>query len=74
MKFAIVTLLVLSAYAQARSFEPEGALTSAYGYLEKSVIYAEERRKAEEEYVTKQRIIGGSAAVLGQFPYQVSKC
>lgn len=74
MKFTIVTLLVVSAYAQGRSIEPEGALTSAYGYLEKSVIYAEARRKAEEEYVNNQRIIGGSAAVLEQFPYQVSKC
>lgn len=73
MKFAILTLLLVSAYAQARSFEPKGALTSAYGYLQKSVVYAEERRKAEEAYLNNQRIIGGSAAVLGQFPYQVSK-
>ncbi|XP_026330914.1 transmembrane protease serine 9-like [Hyposmocoma kahamanoa] len=71
MKFAILTLLLVSAYAQARSFEPKGALgLSAYGYLQKSVIYAEERRKAEEAYLNNQRIIGGSAAVLGQFPYQ----
>lgn len=74
MKFTIVSLLVVSVYAQAKSFEPKGALTSAYGYLERSVVYAEERRKAEEEYVTNQRIIGGNAAVLGQFPYQVSRC
>lgn len=72
MKFTLVALLVLAAYAQARVLE-EQPITSAYNYLAKSVALADQRRKVEEEIVRQQRVIGGSPAALGQFPWQVRK-
>lgn len=71
MKFALVALLVFAAYAQARVLE-ELPITSAYNYLEKSVALADQRRAFEEELV-KQRVVGGAAAGLGQIPWQVRK-
>lgn len=72
MKFTVLTLLVVAACAQASSIGAKDVLTSAYGYLERSLVYAEEKRKAEEEYLVNQRIIGGVPAALGQYPWQVS--
>lgn len=71
MKFTLVALLVLAAYAQARVWE-ELPITSAYNYLEKSVAYADQRR-AFEENLKQQRVVGGDAAALGQIPWQVRK-
>lgn len=72
MKFTLVALLVLAAYAQARVFE-ELPFTTAYNYLEKSVALADQRRAFEEDLVKQQRVVGGAAAALGQIPWQVRK-
>lgn len=72
MKITILTLLVVAACAQTSPVEVDEVLTSAYGYLERSLIYAEGKRKAEEESLANQRIVGGVPAALGQYPWQVS--
>lgn len=44
---------------------------TAYGYLEKVAIPEANRiRKAEEKLNSQQRIIGGTPADYGQYPYQ----
>nr|ACR15971.2 serine protease 37 [Mamestra configurata] len=78
MKFLAVTLLALVAVASARhmhiSLEDVIDLEKnfAYGYLNRvSIPLADKIRKAEEEgNRAPSRIIGGSLASLGQFPYQ----
>lgn len=72
MKFTLLILLVVAACAQASPVEVDEVLTSTYGYLERSLEYAEQKRKAEEEFLVNQRIIGGVPAALGQYPWQVS--
>lgn len=80
MKLLAVTLLALVAVASAKhmhiSLEDVMDLENnfAYGYLNRvSIPLADKIRKAEEEgNQVSSRIIGGSLAFLGQFPYQVS--
>ncbi|PZC84908.1 brachyurin [Helicoverpa armigera] len=76
MKFLAVTLLALAAVASARNVGLQDVIDledlTAYGYLAKiGAPLAEEIRIAEEEAIRNpSRISGGSAASLGQFPYQ----
>ncbi|XP_047028074.1 brachyurin-like [Helicoverpa zea] len=77
MKFSALTLLCLAAVACARHITLEDVIdlekNTAYGYISKiGIPLAEKVRKAEEEaHRNPSRIIGGSHAILGQFPYQV---
>uniref|UniRef100_A0A2A4JTJ5 Peptidase S1 domain-containing protein n=1 Tax=Heliothis virescens TaxID=7102 RepID=A0A2A4JTJ5_HELVI len=77
MKFLALSLLCLVAVACARHITLEDVIdlekNSAYGYISRfGIPLAEKVRKAEEEAQRNPgRIIGGSHAVLGQFPYQV---
>ncbi|KAJ8720279.1 hypothetical protein PYW07_012322 [Mythimna separata] len=71
MKSLTVVLLALVAVASARHITLEDVVelekNPVYDYINRvSVPLAEEIRKAEEE----GRIVGGSLAHLGQFPYQ----
>uniref|UniRef100_A0A2A4K1R6 Peptidase S1 domain-containing protein n=1 Tax=Heliothis virescens TaxID=7102 RepID=A0A2A4K1R6_HELVI len=76
MKFLAVTLLALAAVASARNVNLQDVIDledlTAYGYLAKiGAPLAESIRIAEEEAISNpSRIAGGSAASLGQFPYQ----
>ncbi|CAD0197834.1 unnamed protein product [Chrysodeixis includens] len=74
MKFALA-LLALAAVTSARNINLEDVIdledNTAYGYLSKIGQPALERiRKAEEEADIQSRIVGGSAAALGQYPHQ----
>ncbi|XP_049700248.2 transmembrane protease serine 3 [Helicoverpa armigera] len=77
MKFSALTLLCLVAAACARHITLEDVIDfeqrTAYGYIGRvGIPLAEKIRKAEEEAQRNpSRIIGGSHAILGQFPYQV---
>ena len=77
MKFLAVTLFALVAVASARHITLEDVIdlekNTAYGYIVRfGMPLAEKVRKAEEEASRNpSRIIGGSHAALGQFPYQV---
>ncbi|CAH2041376.1 unnamed protein product, partial [Iphiclides podalirius] len=69
----LLLALAIFALANARSIEPEiPEFNDAYGYLKNyGIPLAESIQKAEEEYHRGDvRIVGGSAARLGQFPYQ----
>ncbi|KAG6450192.1 hypothetical protein O3G_MSEX006451 [Manduca sexta] len=74
MKRAVLALWALAAVATGRSIDYEDSLedVTAFGYLEKyGIPRANEIREAEEaELAGGSRIVGGSAASLGQFPYQ----
>uniref|UniRef100_A0A2A4JT69 Peptidase S1 domain-containing protein n=1 Tax=Heliothis virescens TaxID=7102 RepID=A0A2A4JT69_HELVI len=78
MKFLALSLLCLVAVACARHITLEDVIdlenNSAYGYIGRvGVPLAEKIRKAEEEAQRNpSRIIGGSVANLGQFPYQAA--
>lgn len=74
MKLALVTLFALFAVTHARVLDQiDLEDLTAWDYLAKyGLPLAEEIRKAEEEEVS-TRIVGGSAAGTGQFPYQVRK-
>ncbi|XP_075976582.1 brachyurin-like [Anticarsia gemmatalis] len=66
---AFVVLLALASFAYA-DYTP-GLDNTAYGYFEKYGIPEGERiRKAEEAYLSQQRIVGGLPAGAGQYPYQ----
>ncbi|XP_049875185.1 brachyurin-like [Pectinophora gossypiella] len=65
MKLVII-VLALAALAKATELPSN----TVYGYLEKSIPAAEKIRKAEEEYLSQQRIIGGVPAAAGQYPWQ----
>ncbi|CAD0197829.1 unnamed protein product [Chrysodeixis includens] len=74
MKFALA-LLALAAVTSARNINLEDVIdledNTAYGYLAKIGQPALERiRKFEEEEDVQSRIVGGSAASLGQYPHQ----
>lgn len=77
MKFLAVTLLALAAVASGRIVNLEDVIDlediTAYGYLSKiGAPLAEKIRQAEEEDLQNtSRIVGGSTASIGQFPYQV---
>ena len=77
MKFLAVTLLALTAVVSARNVNLEDVIdledNSAYDYHRKiGGPLAEKIRLAEEEADRNpSRIVGGSNANLGQFPYQV---
>ncbi|GBP41779.1 Chymotrypsin BI [Eumeta japonica] len=75
MKFSLGIVLVLAAVACAKQlpFEPvEVESLTAYNYFERYGIPEAERiRKHEEELMNNpERITGGSASSLGQFPWQ----
>lgn len=75
MKVLAVTLLALVAVVTSKSIDIEDVIDleeiSAYGYLTKvGMPLADKIRKAETEQQA-SRIVGGSGASLGQFPYQV---
>ena len=78
MKFLAVSLLALVAIASARHITLEDVIdheeNTVYGYLNRiGVPLAEKIRKAEEEgNQDLSRIVGGSFANNGQFPYQVT--
>ncbi|XP_063894618.1 brachyurin-like [Helicoverpa armigera] len=78
MKFLAVTLLSLAAVVSARNVDVQNVIDledlTAYGYLAKiGAPLAEKIRIAEEEASRNpSRITGGSAASLGQFPYQAA--
>ena len=77
MKFLAVTLLALAAVVSARNVNLEDVIDlediSVYDYHGKvGIPLAEKIRLAEEEAdQDPSRIVGGSNANLGQFPYQV---
>lgn len=69
MKLFIVLLAV--AVAQSKVLEvPDNH--SAYGYLEKSIAIGEKRMEFEASLEEGSRIVGGVAASLGQYPFQVT--
>ncbi|PZC84918.1 hypothetical protein B5X24_HaOG200493 [Helicoverpa armigera] len=76
MKLLAVTLLALAAVVSARNINHEAVVDlediTAYGYHRKvGIPLAEEIRVAElEASRNPSRIVGGSSASLGQFPYQ----
>ncbi|XP_047028076.1 collagenase-like [Helicoverpa zea] len=76
MKLLVVTVLALAAVASARNINQEDVIDlddiTAYGYHTKvGIPLAEEIRIAElEASRNPSRIVGGSSASLGQFPYQ----
>uniref|UniRef100_A0A2A4K239 Peptidase S1 domain-containing protein n=1 Tax=Heliothis virescens TaxID=7102 RepID=A0A2A4K239_HELVI len=77
MKFLAVTLVALAAVVSARNVDLQNVIDlediTAYGYLAKvGAPLAESIRKAEEEANrgSISRIAGGSAASLGQIPFQ----
>ncbi|XP_022826475.1 collagenase-like [Spodoptera litura] len=76
MKVLAVTLLALVAVSSARHIDLEDVIDlesiTAYDYFNKvGIPLAEAIRKAEEEAaLDPSRIVGGSTARLGQFPYQ----
>jgi len=76
MKLLAVALLALVAVSAARNIDFENVIdleaNSVFGYHEKiGAPLAEKIRVAEEEAaLNPSRIVGGSAAQLGQFPYQ----
>ncbi|KAH9638174.1 hypothetical protein HF086_008778 [Spodoptera exigua] len=76
MKVLAVTLLALVAVSSARHIDLEDVIDlesiTAYDYFNKvGIPLAEAIRKAEEEAsLNPSRIVGGSTARLGQFPYQ----
>ena len=77
MKFLAVTLLALVAVSSARHITLEDVIdleqNTAYGYITRFGIPLAEKVRKDEEEASRDpsRIIGGSHAVLGQFPYQV---
>uniref|UniRef100_A0A2A4J7U7 Peptidase S1 domain-containing protein n=1 Tax=Heliothis virescens TaxID=7102 RepID=A0A2A4J7U7_HELVI len=76
MKLLAVTLLALAAVVSARNIDHEAVIDledlTAYGYHAKiGIPLAEKIRLAELEATRNpSRIVGGSSASLGQFPYQ----
>ncbi|CAH1636841.1 unnamed protein product [Spodoptera littoralis] len=76
MKFLAVTLLALAVAASARHITLEDVIelekNTPYNYIQRIAIpLADEVRIAEEEgRQNPSRIVGGSLAALGQFPYQ----
>lgn len=68
-----VGLLALASFAFAENVqEVPAVVNTAYGYLANIGIPEGERiRKAEEAYLSQQRIVGGVPAAAGQYPYQV---
>jgi hypothetical protein len=66
MKF-LALLLVVATLTEGFVFPDH----TAYGYLARSVEWVEKARQ-EQANPNGQRIVGGSAATLGQFPYQVA--
>uniref|UniRef100_A0A2A4J6X3 Peptidase S1 domain-containing protein n=1 Tax=Heliothis virescens TaxID=7102 RepID=A0A2A4J6X3_HELVI len=76
MKLLAVTLLALAAVVSARNIDHEAVIDlediTAYGYHTKiGIPLAEEIRLAELEATRNpSRIVGGSSASLGQFPFQ----
>lgn len=77
MKFLVVTVLALAVAASARHITLEDVIdlekNTPYGYITAvAVPLADKVLIAEEEGGQNQsRILGGSFAGLGQFPYQV---
>lgn len=59
--------------ASVASAAPKPAeLTTAYGYLERSVVEGEKIRQAEEKQLSSpDRIVGGTPATQGSHPYVV---
>lgn len=78
MKVLAVALLALVAVSSARHIGLEDVIDleslTAYDYFNKvGIPLAEEIRQAEiEAAANPSRIVGGSAASVGQFPYQVN--
>uniref|UniRef100_A0A2A4K1D3 Peptidase S1 domain-containing protein n=1 Tax=Heliothis virescens TaxID=7102 RepID=A0A2A4K1D3_HELVI len=75
MKMLTVTILALAAVVSARNIHLEDVIDlediTAYNYHTKiGVPLAEKIRLAEEEEKNPSRIVDGSLASLGQFPYQ----
>ncbi|XP_022827093.1 complement C1s subcomponent-like [Spodoptera litura] len=76
MKLLAVTVLALAVAASARHITLEDVIelenNTPYDYIKRIAIpYADKVRIAEEEgSQNPSRIVGGSLAVLGQFPYQ----
>ncbi|CAH1636847.1 unnamed protein product [Spodoptera littoralis] len=77
MKFSVAVLLTLVALGSARHISLEDVIEfeshSAYGYIEKIGKPLADKVRIEEDAALNDpsRIIGGSHAALGQFPYQV---
>ncbi|XP_022826477.1 brachyurin-like [Spodoptera litura] len=75
MRWFVVTLFALVAVSSARHISLEDVIefeeNSVYGYLNRvGLPLAEKIRAAEEEGQDASRIVGGSFAAAGQFPYQ----
>ncbi|XP_061717996.1 brachyurin-like [Cydia pomonella] len=71
MKLLLVTLLVVSAYAEYT--EDTASTLTAFGYLTRYGVPRLEAIKAAEEAYNnnpESRIVGGAASSPGQFPYQ----
>ncbi|KOB64766.1 Chymotrypsin, partial [Operophtera brumata] len=69
MKFAL-TLLALVAVAQAKYLQVDLEDNTAYDYLAKYGLPLAEEIRAAEEAASQNRIVGGSPAAVGQYPYQ----
>lgn len=68
---SFVAVCLLASFAYADVLRPLDGNT-AFGYLKNYGIPEGERiRKAEEQYLSNSRIVGGVPAGLGQYPYQV---
>ncbi|CAH0686227.1 unnamed protein product [Spodoptera exigua] len=75
MRWCVVTLFALVAVSSARHISLEDVIemeqNGAHGYLNRvGIPLAEKIRKAEEVGQDASRIVGGSFAATGQFPYQ----
>lgn len=69
MRVLIVLALVAAAYANTA---PAVDGNVPFSIIEKYLIpLGEQIRKAEEQMIQEQRIVGGVASNLGEFPYQV---